>query len=203
MPNKDGKIKAGTGPAPAGMDVNALASKLAAKGLPPVDKWNPPFCGDLDMRIARDGTWFYLGSPIGRQRLVRLFSTVLRHDADGKYYLVTPVEKIGISVDDAPFVAVEMVVEGTGADQVLRFRTNVGDWVTVDADHPLRVVIDAETGEPSPYILVRGRLEALIARAVFYDLVALGVERGAGDAYVFGVWSSGCFFPLGDPRESD
>lgn len=203
MPNKDGKIKAVKDVATAGMDVNALASKLETKGLPPVEKWNPPFCGDLDMRIARDGTWFYLGSPIGRKRLVRLFSTVLRHDADGKYYLVTPVEKIGITVDDAPFVAVEMVVDGAGEDQVLRFRTNVGDWVTADGDHPLRVVIDPKTGEPSPYVLVRGRLEALIARAVFYDLVALGVERGTGDTYVFGVWSSGCFFPLGDPRESD
>jgi hypothetical protein len=203
LPKKDGKIKAGTEPAPAGLDVNTLASKLEAKGLPPVEKWNPPFCGDLDMRIARDGTWFYLGSPIGRKRLVRLFSTVLRHDADGKYYLVTPVEKIGITVDDAPFVAVEMEVDGEGEAQVLCFRTNVDDWVTVDRDHPLWVETDPETGEPSPYILVRGRLEALIARAVFYDLVALGVERGTGDDYVFGVWSSGSFFPIGDPRDSD
>jgi len=203
LPNKDGKTKAVKSAPPAGLDVNALASKFEGRGLPPVDKWNPPFCGDLDMRIARDGTWFYLGSPIGRKRLVRLFSTVLRRDADGKYYLVTPVEKIGITVDDAPFVAVEMAVDGTGEGQVLRFRTNVGDWVNADGDHPIRVVTDPDTAEPSPYILVRGRLEALIARAVFYDLVALGVERGAGDDYVFGVWSGGCFFPLGDPRGSD
>ena len=203
MPNKDGEIKAGSGAAPAGLDVNALASKFEGKGLPPVDKWNPPFCGDLDMRIARDGTWFYLGSPIGRKRLVRLFSTVLRHDADGKYYLVTPVEKIGITVDDAPFVAVEMTVDGAGEGQVLRFRTNVDDWVTADGKHPIRVDIDPGSGEPSPYVLVRGRLEALIARSVFYDLVALGVERGTGDSYAFGVWSSGCFFPLGDPRDGD
>ncbi len=203
MPIKDGEKKAKDVTVSSSLDVNALASKIEGKGLPPVEKWNPPFCGDLDIRIARDGTWFYLGSPIGRKRLVRLFSTVLRHDADGKHYLVTPVEKIGITVDDAPFVAVEMRVEGEGEQQVLKFRTNVDDWVTADGEHPIRVVTDQDTDEPSPYVLVRGRLEALIARAVFYDLVALGVERGAGDDYVFGVWSRGVFFPLGDPRGMD
>lgn len=167
-----------------------------ARGLPPVHLWNPPFCGDLDMRIKRDGTWHYLGSPIGRQRLVRLFSTVLRRDEDDKYYLVTPVEKIGITVDDVPFLGIAMRVEGDGRQQVLSFETSVGDTVTVDAAHPMRFEIDEETGEPSPYVLVRARLEALINRAVFYDLVELGVEEMVNDERWFGVWSSGLFYPF-------
>lgn len=170
----------------------AAGAAAKGKGLPPVHLWNPDFCGDIDMRIARDGTWYYMGSPIGRKAMVRLFSTILRHDADGKFYLVTPVEKVGIEVDDAPFVAVEMEVEGQGPDQVLSFRTNVDDWVTADADHPIRVAIDPKTEEPSPYVLVRDRLEALIARAVFYDLVDLAEERDGR----LGVWSAGVFFPL-------
>lgn len=167
-----------------------------SRGLPPVHLWNPPFCGDLDMRIKRDGTWHYLGSPIGRQRLVRLFSTVLRRDDDDKYYLVTPVEKIGIIVDDVPFLGIAMQVEGEGRAQVLSFETSVGDRVTVDAEHPMRFDIDAETGEPSPYVLVRARLEALINRAVFYDLVELGVEEEVDGESWFGVWSSGKFYPF-------
>ena len=154
----------------------AQAAGEKARGLPPVHLWNPPFCGDLDMQIKRDGTWHYLGSPIGRERLVRLFSTVLRKDEDD-YFLVTPVEKIGITVDDVPFLAVAMVVEGEGRSQVLSFETSVGDRVTVDAEHPMRFEVDGETGEPAPYVLVRARLEALINRAVFYDLVELGVEE--------------------------
>lgn len=183
-----------TGNAAGRVESLAAAAGAAAKGkgLPPVHLWNPDFCGDIDMRIARDGTWYYLGSPIGRKPLVRLFSTILRHDEDGKYYLVTPVEKVGIRVDDAPFVAVEMTVEGTGEDQVLHFRTNVDDWVTAGPDHPIRVEIDPATEEPSPYVHVRARLEALIARAVFYDLVDLAVER---DGHL-GVWSAGRFFPI-------
>ncbi len=160
---------------------------------PPVHLWNPEFCGDIDMRIARDGAWFYMGTPIGRKRMVKLFSTILRHDDDGKYYLVTPVEKVGIAVDDAPFVAVEMEVTGEGSDQTIAFRTNVDDHVVVDADHPLRVEIDPETEEPAPYVLVRDRLEALVARSVFYDLVELAEERDG----VLGVQSRGQFFPLG------
>lgn len=167
-----------------------------AKGLPPVHLWNPPYCGELDIRIKRDGSWHYLGSPIGRQRLVRLFSTVLRRDDDDRYYLVTPVEKIGITVDDAPFLAVAMQVTGEGKEQVLSFETNVGDSVTVDHDHPMRFEIDAETGEPAPYVLVRARLEALINRAVFYDLVELGVEEEVDGETWFGVWSSGTFYPF-------
>ncbi|MDF1847144.1 MAG: DUF1285 domain-containing protein [Parvibaculaceae bacterium] len=145
------------------------------------------------MRIKRDGTWHYLGSPIGRQRLVRLFSTVLRKDEDD-YFLVTPVEKIGITVDDVPFLAVAMSVEGEGQSQVLSFETSVGDSVTVDAEHPMRFEVDEATGEPAPYVLVRARLEALINRAVFYDLVELGVEEEIDGARWFGVWSSGDFY---------
>jgi len=173
----------------------ATAAGEKARGLPPVHLWNPPFCGDLDMRIKRDGTWHYLGSPIGRERLVRLFSTVLRRDGDD-YFLVTPVEKIGITVDDVPFLAVAMKVEGNGQDQVLSFTTSVGDDVTVDGEHPLRFIVDEKTGEPAPYVLMRGRLEALINRAVFYDLVELGVEEKMDGVMWFGVWSSGVFYPF-------
>lgn len=168
----------------------------AKRGPAPVDKWEPAFCGDIDMRIARDGVWFYMGSPIGRAAMVQMFASVLRRDPDDKYYLVTPVEKIGIKVDDAPFVAIEMKVENKGREQVLSFRTNVDDWVTVDAAHPMRVTLKPATQEPSPYVLVRGRLEALINRAVFYDLVELCVDEPADGGNMFGVWSSNVFFPF-------
>ena len=176
----------------------AAAANAAGKGkgLPPVHLWNPPFCGDLDMRIARDGTWFYLGTPIGRKELVRLFSTILRRDGDD-YFLVTPVEKVGITVDDAPFVAVDVEAEGHGPDQRLTFATNVGDQVTADADHPIRVVRD-ENGEPSPYVLVRTNLEALIDRKSFYRLVDLGAHGPGG---WFGLWSGGVFFPVIPSKE--
>lgn len=155
-----------------------------------------PSCGDFDFRIARDGTWFYRGSPIGRKPLVRLFSTVLRREDDGSFWLVTPVERGRITVDDAPFVAVELIVTGTGPDQKLAFRTNVEDWVTADADHPIR--IDYLQGdEPSPYIRVRGALDALIARPVFYQLVDLAETRITGSRAELGVWSGGSYFPLG------
>ena len=165
-------------------------------GAAPVEKWNPPFCGDLDMRIAADGTWYYLGTPIGRKRLVKLFASVLRHDADGKYYLVTPVEKVGIKVDDAPFLAVEMTVDNPGPDQVLIFRTNVDDKVSVDEAHPLRFAVEEGTGGLKPYVHVRGRLEALVARAVYYDLVALGETEMVEDTASFGVRSGGKFYPM-------
>lgn len=181
-----------------------LTSEIPEMGLPPVHLWNPPFCGDIDMRIARDGSWHYMKTPIGRKRMVKLFSKVLRRDEDGKFYLVTPVEKLGVTVDDAPFVAVEMRAEGVGRAQVLLFRTNVDDEVAAGADRPIRVAVDPETGEPSPYILVRDRLEALISRAVFYQMVDLGVEIRQGDAHLFGVWSGGAFFPLGEaPPDTD
>lgn len=169
------------------------ASARAAKkgGLPPVHLWNPPFCGDLDMRIARDGTWFYLGTPIGRFELVKLFSTILRRDGDD-YFLVTPVEKVGITVDDAPFVAVDF----NQVDDGLVFETNVGDLVTAGPENPIRVVRDVETGEPSPYVLVRSNLEALIDRKSFYRLVDIGETADADGVAWFGVRSNGVFFEI-------
>jgi uncharacterized protein len=155
-------------------------------------------CGDIDIRIARDGTWFYHGSPIGRKRLVKLFSTVLKREPDGTYVLETPVEKGRIQVDDVPFVAVELSTEGAGERQRLTLRTNIDESVTVDAEHPISVRKDPETGHPVPYVLVRDALEARIARPVYYELVALGLERQAGSDHVYGVWSSGAFFPLGE-----
>jgi uncharacterized protein len=169
-----------------------LREAATAKGLPPVHLWNPPFCGDIPMRIARDGTWFYMNSPIGRKPLYRLFASILRHDDDGKYYLVTPVEKCGIVVEDAPFLAIRMSVDGTGEAQAIAFETNVDDVVTVDTAHPLRFEDEEGTEGLKPYVLVRTNLEALVSRALFYDLVALGTVRGDW----FGVWSSGRFFPM-------
>ncbi|MEO1796618.1 MAG: DUF1285 domain-containing protein [Pseudomonadota bacterium] len=165
------------------------------KGHPPVHLWNPPFCGDLDMEIKRDGTWFYMGTPIGRPGLVKLFSSILRKDGED-YFLVTPVEKVGIRVEDAPFVAQDFTADGEGQDQVLTFTTHVGDSAVAGPDNPIRVVRDAETGEPSPYVLMRANLEALIDRKSFYRLVDLGkvVEHDGADW--FGVWSSGTFFPI-------
>jgi uncharacterized protein len=156
-----------------------------------------PGCGDFPMRIARDGTWFYQGSPIGRKKLVKLFSTVLRREADGSFWLVTPVERCRIAVDDAPFLAVEMRVSGSGRAQKLRFRTNVDDEVTAGAMHPIRVREDERTREPSPYVLIRAGLEALIGRAVFYDLVELAEIATIDGRASLGVWSDGAFFTLG------
>jgi hypothetical protein len=182
---------------PAQAEDLAKAVKAASKkGPPPVHLWNPPFCGDLDIRISRDGMWWYLGTPIGRKELVKLFASVLRHDENGKYYLVTPVEKVGITVDDAPFVAVDFSVQGEGRDQVLTFVTNVEDEATAGPDHPIRVVRDPETGEPSPYIHIRARLEALIDRKSFYRLVDIGAHHEVEGQSWFGLWSSGQFFPI-------
>ncbi len=166
------------------------------RGLPPVHLWNPPFCGDLDIRIARDGTWFYLGTPIGRPGLVKLFSSILKKE-DGKYFLVTPVEKVGITVDDAPFVAVDFNVVGDD----LRFETQVGDFATAGPDNPIRVVRDADTGEPAPYVLIRADLEALIDRKSFYRLVDLGVTETVDGVDWFGVRSGGMFFPIIEAAE--
>jgi len=167
-----------------------------SKGLPPVHLWNPDFCGDIDMRIARDGTWYYLGTPIGRKPMVRLFSTIMRRDGDD-YFLITPVEKVRIKVDDAPFVAVNLEVEGEGEQQVLRFTTNVDDVTEAGSGHALRVLIDPETEEPTPYINVRVNLEALIHRNVFYQLVELAVPQDIDGQRWLGVWSGGLFFPIG------
>jgi hypothetical protein len=176
----------------AATDPLSLFSGLPRKKRPPVHLWNPDFCGDIDMRIARDGTWFYMGSPIGRPALVQLFAGILKRE-DDKYFLVTPVEKVGIRVEDAPFVAVELEVQGAGAAQILSFRTNVDEVVTAGQEHPIRVTTDAATGQPAPYLMVRSGLEALIGRAVFYQMVDLGVEVDGQ----FGVWSGGRFFALG------
>jgi hypothetical protein len=162
--------------------------------LPPVHLWDPPFCGDLDMEIRRDGTWFYEGTPIGRKPLVRLFSTILKREAD-KFFLVTPVEKVGIRVEDAPFVAVDFEAAGEDRDQVISFTTNVGDVVVAGPDHDIRVTRD-DTGEPSPYVHVRAGLDALIDRKSFYRLVDLGVTQPVDGTDWFGVWSRSIFFPI-------
>lgn len=165
------------------------------KGPPPVHLWNPPFCGDLDMRIATDGTWFYLKTPIGRPALVKLFASVLRRE-DGRYFLVTPVEKCGITVDDAPFMAVEMNAEDGPRGRVLNFRTNVDDWVACGPDHALRFEEEPGTGGLKPYLHVRRDLWAKVTRALFYDLVELGEERTVAGERMFGVASGGEFFAM-------
>ena len=171
--------------------IATAARSARKKGPPPVHLWNPPFCGDLDMRITRDGTWFYLGTPIGRHELVKLFSSIIRKDGED-YFLVTPVEKVGIKVDDAPFVAVDFnTVEGG-----LEFLTNVGDKAIAGPEHPIRVVRDPATGEPSPYVLIRRNLEALIDRKSFYRLVELGETETFDGEDWFGIRSGGEFFPI-------
>ena len=177
--------------APSAEGLAAAATQAARKGPPPVHLWNPVFCGDLDIEIRRDGLWFYLGTPIGREPLVRLFASILKLE-DGKYYLVTPVEKVGIRVQDVPFIAVDAEASGEGEAQVLIFTTNVGDEVTAGSENPIRVERDPVTGEPSPYVHVRRGLEARIDRKTFYRLVDLGVHR---DGW-FGIWSGGQFFPI-------
>ncbi|MEE4015392.1 DUF1285 domain-containing protein [Roseibium sp. FZY0029] len=183
---------------PEGLKALISRADTNGKGPPPVEKWNPPFCGDLDIRIARDGTWYYLGSPIGRMPLVKLFASVLRKDEDGRHYLVTPVEKIGITVEDAPLLAVEMAVEGEVQEQQLTLRTNLGDLVAVGEDHPLRFEKEPDSGGLKPYVHVRGRLEALFTRALMYQLADLMEERETDDGTRMGVWSGGRFFPV-DP----
>lgn len=190
----------GETPEPTAEGLIAATRGATRRRPPPVHLWNPEFCGDLDMRIARDGTWYYLGTPIGRPALVRLFSSILKREGD-RYYLVTPVEKVGIVVDDAPFVAVDFTVEGAGHEQLVTFETHVGDLVTVDPAHPIRVEHDPETGEPAPYVLVRSGLEALIDRKSFYRLVDLGCEHVVDSVPRFGVWSGGAFFPIGEAGE--
>ena len=176
----------------------SLAAQLtSARPLPPVDRWNPPFSGEMDLRIARDGTWYHEGAPIQREALVRLFASILRRDQDGHHYLVTPVEKWRIRVEDAPFLAVRLDATGIGHDQCLTFTTNVGDTVSAGADHPLTVEYRAPGGEPAPYVHVRGRLRALLSRAVFLELVEFGEERPTATGRDYGVWSQGRFFSLG------
>ncbi|HEY2706698.1 MAG TPA: DUF1285 domain-containing protein [Caulobacteraceae bacterium] len=175
--------------------VTAAAKQAPGRGLPPVHLWNPAHCGEIDIVIKRSGLWFHEGTPIGREALVRLFSTVLRKDPDG-IYLVTPVEKMKITVEDAPFVAVRVDREGAA----LRFLTNVGDVVEAGPENQIRVEMDPETGEPSPYLHVRRGLEALIARPVFYELVEMSEERETDDGPQLGVTSNGAWFPVGPPK---
>jgi hypothetical protein len=174
--------------------LSAAAGAARGKGLPPVERWNPPFCGDIAMRIAADGTWFYNGTPIGRPALVKLFASILRKDPD-RFVLVTPVERVGITVDDAPFLAVEMAVEGEGGDRSIAFRTNVDDLVAVDAAHPLRFEKD-EGGGIKPYLRVRGDLWALVTRPLTYDLIELGEDRDCDGEAMFGVAIGDAFFPI-------
>lgn len=195
----------------SGLDglMKSVGAAADTRSYPPVEKWNPPYCGEIGLRIASDGTWFYQGSPIGRKRLVKLFSSVLRKDEDGKTYLVTPVEKIGIDVDDAHFLAVEMSRSGEGEEQTLTFRTNVDDVVTVGPDNPIRFQTmgaedsDAtlEEGGLKPYIMVRGRLEALVTRALYYDLIDLAVCKATPEGDKIGLWSGGTFFVISDWNE--
>jgi hypothetical protein len=182
----------------SGLDAIVTAlPREARKGPPPVHLWNPPFCGDIDMRIAADGTWFYQKSPIGRLALVKLFASVLKREGD-RHYLVTPVEKVGITVDDAPFMAVELKAEQGPRGQVLDFRTNVDDWVAAGPEHVLRFEIDADNGGLKPYLHVRRDLWAKVTRALFYDLVERGEERAIGGKAMFGIASDGEFFVMAE-----
>ncbi len=176
-------------PSAEGLAASVKAAK--PRGRPPVHLWNPPFCGDLDIRIRRDGTWTYEGSVFERLELVKLFSSILKKEGE-KYFLVTPVEKVGIIVDDAPFVAVDFDVSGAGEGQDLTFLTQVDEEALAGPDNPIRITRDPATGEPSPYVLIRDNLEALIDRKSFYRLVDLGIHK---DGW-FGVWSGGAFFPI-------
>ncbi len=175
--------------------ITGALARAGAKGPPPVERWNPPFCGDLDMRIAADGTWFYMKTPIGRPALVKLFASVLKREGDS-YFLVTPVEKCGITVDDAPFLAVELNIEDGAEGRVLHFRTNVDDWVSCGPHHALRFEPEAGTGGLKPYLHVRRDLWAKVTRTLFFDLVEIGEERDVEGRAMFGVMSMGTFFPM-------
>ena len=175
--------------------LSASLAGLPKKGPPPVHLWNPPYCGEIDMRIARDGTWFHDGTPIGRAPMVKLFSSILKREGD-RYFLVTPVEKVGIRVEDAPFLAVDFTAEGSGNTQRLTFTTKTEDTVTAGAEHAIRVARDATSGEPAPYVHIRAGMEALIDRKTFYRLVDLGVQEDVDGTPWFGVWSAGVFFPM-------
>jgi uncharacterized protein len=185
----------------AGLDsITGAVTRAAGKGPPPVERWNPPFCGDLDMHIGADGTWYYLKTPIGRPALVKLFASVLKREGT-KYFLVTPVEKCGIEVEDAPFLAVELNVAERPEGRVLNFRTNVDDWVACGPEHALRFEREAHTGGLKPYLHVRRDLWAKVTRALFFDLVALGEECEVGGKAMFGVVSMGTFFAMAEAAE--
>ena len=182
-------------------EITGVLARAAVKGPPPVERWNPPFCGDLDMRIAGDGTWFYMKTPIGRPALVKLFASVLKREGE-KYFLVTPVEKCGIKVDDAPFRAVELADEDSAAGRVLNFRTNVDEWVECGPHHALRFDPEPGTGGLKPYLHVRRDLWAKVTRPLFFDLVDLGEEREVDGRTMFGVTSMGVFFPMAPAEQA-
>ena len=175
----------------ANLSLADIARLAQEKRLPPVDKWNPDHCGDSEMRIARDGTWFHQGSPIGREAMVRLFSTILRRESDGSYVLVTPVEKLSIEVEDAPFLAVELKSEGESRSRALAFRLNTGDLIAAGPGNPL--VIRETPDGPHPYLHVRGGLEALVNRSVYYELMNVALDEASDPV---GLWSNGAFYPL-------
>jgi len=177
--------------------VKAAQSNAEGKGTPPVEKWHPEFCGEMDLVIRADGSWWHEGTRISRSSLVSLYSTILRKDKDGRHYLVTPVEKIGIQVEKAAFLAARVDIEGIGKDQSLFFTTNVGEVIEAGPSRPIRIETDPETQEPSPFVLVRGRLEAFMRRPVFYELVDAATEIDVEDGKQLGVYSGGMFFPLG------
>lgn len=179
--------------------LSALEQNAPKRPLPPVERWDPPYCGDIGLKIGADGTWYYQNSPIRRQPLVNLFASVLRKDADGRTYLVTPAEKVDVAVEDAPFLAVEMEVQNAGeATQQLVLRTNVGDVVRCGPEHALRFALQEPGGGLKPYVRVRGRLDALLTRALTYELAELAVEEQRDDRTVTGVWSGGAFFAIPD-----
>ncbi|HIE68846.1 MAG TPA: DUF1285 domain-containing protein, partial [Planctomycetes bacterium] len=196
------------------MPTDATWSKLAAtlstleqdapkRSLPPVESWDPPYCGDIGLKIGADGTWYYQSSPIRRQPLVKLFASVLRKDSDGRTYLVTPAEKVDVEVEDAPFLAVEMEVQQAGSEvQQLILRTNVGDVVRCGPEHPLRFALQEPDGGLKPYVRVRGRLDALLTRALTYELAELAAERNQDGRTIMGVWSGGEFFAIPDAPDS-
>ena len=163
----------------------------------------PMLCGDIDMRIDRNGIWYYHGSPIGRQELVKLFASVLKRDESGDFWLITPVEKARIQVEDAPFLAVELFIEEPGPHQKLTVRTNIDETVTISTEHPLEVEFDPKTAEPAPYVKLREGIRARLSRPVYYELVELGVEAPHNDEIYYGIWSSNSFFPLGKLQTDD
>jgi uncharacterized protein len=195
-------LKAMPNPRP---DPAKLATQILPtdRPLPPVERWNPPLSGEMNLRVTRDGVWYHEGTPIEREALVRLFASILRRDADGHYYLVTPVEKWRIQVDDAPFLAVRLDAVGTGRDRILTFTTNLDDVVIAGPDHPLTVEYRTPDGEPAPYLHVRSRLRALLSRAVFLELAELGEERRTDQGRESGVWSQGHYFRLGPLDDGD
>ena len=179
-------------------DLAAYAASGSDVKPAPVHLWDPPFCGDIDLRIAADGTWYYMGSPIGRAALVRLFASVLKREADGKFFLVTPQEKVGITVEEAPFVGVLAQRQREGTDQRVTIETNVGEQVMINEDHSLRVEINSVTGEPAPFVHIRSGLDAKLNRPTFYDIVDWSQTDELNGKAQFGLWSGGHFFPMAD-----